>query len=333
MKNNSFVIKAALFCFAMALGASLAQAGTGTTNLLYNGSFELPTNTDINTGFDSVPGWWSGPGPFPGGTGMDSTGGEAPPDGLGTAWDTTSDNCHMRQNTSHLIQQGECFLVGIYVKNEWVYTAGWIHTNGYVSVALFYGGSPKTSNPGEGTVGTYFFTNTFVILPAANPSHTNPLDWTNYVFGVITNFVPAAAIGQPIGIDIWDSTTNYNSADDPVQSWMNFDAVSLIATNGISPIATPVTISPTNTVFGGETLAFSESCFGSLPLTYQWRTDGGGGGTMTNIPPGAGGVMGADTNIMDVVTSRTLVLTNLMLLSPTIPVRLPPRWCQLPLVG
>ena len=303
MQNNLFVRKTALFCFVMALGVTLAQAQPywqtngwpndnapfGTNgNVIENWSFELPPNTDISTGFDTVPYWFSSPHQtFSSTSGMDSTGGEAPPDGLGTCWETCSDLCHVRQTTSHIIQQGDCFLFGMWIKNEWVYTAGWIHTDAYMTVVLYYGGTTDVvvngANQTIGTLGTPFFTNTFVIHPAPNPSHTIQSDWTNYFFGVITNWIPANAIGQPIGIDFWDSTTNYNPNDDPFQTWLNFDGVILIPTNGIPPIAAPVVLTPTNSVWGGDTLTFTESCFGSLPMYYQWQTDGGSGGALNDI--------------------------------------------------
>ena len=152
------------------------------------------------------------------------------------------------------------------------------------------------TNQTLGTAGTPFFTNTFNILPSPASIHTAYADWTNYYFGVITNAIPTNAIGQPIGIDIWQSTTQYNSGADATKSWLQFDAVVVVPTNGIPPIAAPVTISPTNSVYGGETLTLGENAFGSLPITYQWQTDGGGGGTLTNIN------LGFSTNILTVVT-------------------------------
>ena len=300
----------------MTLGVALAQAQPywqtngwpndnapfGTNgNVINNWSFEAPPNTDIGTGWDTIPYWFSSPHQtFSSTSGMDSTGGEAPPDGLGTCWETCSDLCHVRQTTSHIIQQGDCFLFGMWVKNEWAYTAGWGHTDGYITVVLYYGGTTNVVagdvNTSIGTVGTPFFTNTFVIHPAANPSHTEIMDWTNYFFGVITDWIPTNAIGQTIGIDFWDSTTNFNPNDDPYQTWLNFDGVILIPTNGIAPIASPLVLTPTNSVWGGDTLTFSENCFGSLPIHYQWQTDGGGGGALTNIDV-------AGTNFLTVVTS------------------------------
>ena len=326
MKKIKLVLKATLFCLAAVLSMGIAQAGPygpwlnddapfGTNgNVILNWSYEMPNLLKIGSGFDTVPYWFSS-NPNPPGTPDSGIQGGGPPnaaeasyDGIWDAWTKESDGYHAQQTSSYIIQQGDCFLVSIASKNEFVYTLGWAHTNAYLTVVLYYGGTSNTvvgnANTSLGTVGTPFFTNTFVILPGSS-SHTTQLDYTNYFFGVITNVIPTNAIGKLIGIDISQTTTQYNSGAYAQQSWLDFDGVVVVPTNGISPISSPIMISPTNTVFGGETLTFTENAFGSLPLTYQWRTDGGGGGALTNIPPGAGGVTGADTNIMQVVTSTT----------------------------
>ncbi|MGA3180951.1 MAG: LamG-like jellyroll fold domain-containing protein, partial [Verrucomicrobiota bacterium] len=47
-------------------------------------------------------------------------------------------------------------------------------------------------------------------------------------------------------------------------------------------------ISPTNNpVDAGTLVTFTEAAGGQSPLFYQWRTDGGGGGSLTNIPGAA----------------------------------------------
>ena len=301
MKKIKLVLKATLFCLAAALSMGLAQAGTGTTNLLQNWSFELPGTGKITTGYDTIPYWFSRAIAFD--SGVES--GEVPPDG--STWcaymDATNADVRANQTTTHIIQTNECFIASIWIKNEWIWTVGYQHTNGYVSVVLYYGGTPDVVvngvsgpyNETLGTVGTPFFTNTFEILPGS-ASHTTETDWTNYVFGVISDWIPTNAIGQPIGIQFWNSSTQYNNAVDGTKAWMELDDVQLFATNGIAPILSPVGLTPTNSVWGGDTLTFSESAFGSLPLTYQWQTDGGGGGSMTNI-------VGATLTNLVVVTS------------------------------
>jgi hypothetical protein len=273
-------------------------------NVIANWSFELPGTVKIQSGFDTVPYWFSSnpTPPTPSDTGVQGgnppNAPEASYDGLWDAWLKESDGYHCRQTTSHVIQQGDCFLVSIASKNEFVYTTGWAFTNAYLTVVLYYGGTPDVvsgnANVTLGTEGTPFFTNTFLIPPGTG-SHTTQLDYTNYFFGVVTNEVPAAAIGQPIGIDIWQSTTNYNPNADAAQAWLDFDGVVVIPTNGIPPIAAPVILTPTNSVWGGDTMTFTENAFGSTPLIYQWQTDGGSGGALNNL--------GSPT------TSGTLVVT------------------------
>ena len=306
MKKIKLVLKATLFCLAATLSLGVPQAviGTpnwGTTNLLLNYTFDQPAIGKITTGYDTVPYWFSD------GTKYDSgvETGEVPPDGGAYCayQDGTNTNIRANQTTTYLIQTNECFIASVWAKNEWIWTAGYAHTNGYLTVVLYYGGTPDVVgetngvpyNVSLGTVGTPFITNTFVILPGS-ASHTTPTDWTNYVFGVIKDWIPTNAIGQPIGIQFWNSSTQYNAAVDGIQAWMELADVWLYGTNGISPILTPIGLTPTNSVWGSETLTFSESAFGSIPLTYQWQTDGGGGGALTNID-------GATATNLVVVTS------------------------------
>jgi hypothetical protein len=285
MKKTQLVLKATLFCLAAALSMGVAQA---TTNLLYNYSFELPGTGKITTGFDTVPGWFSANPSPPTTPDSGVQPGEVPPDGTYDAFTKESDGYHARQTTSHLIQQGECYLVNIWMKNEFVHTLTWGATDGYLTMMLYYGGTANT-------VGTPFFTNTFLVHPGQG-SHTVGTDWTNYFFGILTNSVPTAAFNQTLGVDIWQSSSVSNVNAVASQSWLDFDAPAVIGTNGISPILDPVVITPTNVVWGGETLTLTEHAFGSLPMGgYQWQTDGGGGGTLTNID-------GAATNFVAVVT-------------------------------
>jgi len=66
----------------------------------------------------------------------------------------------------------------------------------------------------------------------------------------------------------------------------DFDAVFDLGI-AVPPIAAATTpsISPTNNpVYAGTPVTLSEAATGQSPLYYQWRTDGGGGGSLTNIP-------------------------------------------------
>ena len=316
MKKTSLVQKATLFCLAAALSMGIAKAGT--TNLIFNYSFEIPGTGKIASGFDTVPGWFSSNPSPPATPDSGIQAGEDAPDGpFGPfnvnnydAYTKGTDGYHARQTTSHLIQQGECFKVSYWAKNDWVFGNATSWTNGYWTVVLYYGGTQNvvvggTNNASLGTVGTPFYTNNMSILPAPGTthSHTTPADWTNYFFGVITDAVPALAFNQPLGIDIWNSTTQYNAGAGLV--WLDIDDVVVYATNGISPIATPIVVTPTNTVWTGGTLYFTENAFGSTPMNYEWQTDGGiPGGPMTDVP-GA-----PNTNVLTVAASSTTASTN-----------------------
>ena len=212
MKTIKLVTKAVLFCLAAAVSMGVARASSPPptpTNVIYNWSFEMEdTNvvTKIFSGFDNctnVPGWFGGPAVNSGIEYFHDPGlPEACTNGIWDAWLMQSDNTSANQTTGYLIQHVDSYVVSLWMKNEWCHTLAWVHTNAYMSIILYYGG---TSN----TVGNPFFTNTFCILPGS-ATHTTVTDWTNYVFAVISNQVPPAALGQPLGIEIWQTTTNFN---------------------------------------------------------------------------------------------------------------------------
>lgn len=52
---------------------------------------------------------------------------------------------------------------------------------------------------------------------------------------------------------------------------------------GGPPRPSEPTASPSNTVYAGTSVTFTEAAAGQAPLLYQWRTDGGSGGARTNI--------------------------------------------------
>jgi hypothetical protein len=314
MKKIQLVLKAILFCVTAALSMGIAQAQPwpwpndnapfGTNgNFIQNWSFEIPAQAaKIQTGYDvGVSNWFSNLMFAGSDTGVES--GTGCYEGNRQAFDKESDHIHCKQTTSHLIQQGECYLVSIGLKNEFVNDASMNKVDAYMSVALYYGGTVNTE-------GTTFITNNILVHPSPNNNNNIATDFTNYFFGVITNSVPAAAIGQPIGIDIWQTSSLYNTNVNPAEAWLAFDGVVIISTNGIPPLPGSLVVSPANWVWGGETLTFSESASGSLPMSYQWQTDSGGGGNLTNID-------GATSSSLVVVTTTNVgiykyrvILTN-----------------------
>jgi hypothetical protein len=103
-----------------------------------------------------------------------------------------------------------------------------------------------------------------------------------------------------------------------------FDAVFDLGMKANAPTANTPLISPENTVYIGQTVTLTESALGSAPLYYQWQTDGGGGGSLTNIPAATGtnlvvtlptnGVFSYDvvvTNALGSITSSVVTITIL----------------------
>ena len=64
------------------------------------------------------------------------------------------------------------------------------------------------------------------------------------------------------------------------------------------PVANTPNVSPANASAGvtaGTVVTLSASATGTQPLGYQWQTDGGTGGALTNIPGATGGNLGVNT--------------------------------------
>jgi hypothetical protein len=68
----------------------------------------------------------------------------------------------------------------------------------------------------------------------------------------------------------------------------NFDAVFDAGMSANPPTANTPVAAPQSTVYIGQTVTFTESALGTGTLSYQWQTDGGGGGSLTNIPGATG---------------------------------------------
>jgi hypothetical protein len=62
-------------------------------------------------------------------------------------------------------------------------------------------------------------------------------------------------------------------------------------------IAQPISINPGGTtIYGGDPVQLSEFPYGAPPVSYQWLTDGGSGGSLTNIPGATGGTLSLNTS-------------------------------------
>ena len=70
-----------------------------------------------------------------------------------------------------------------------------------------------------------------------------------------------------------------------------------LATPGY-PAVSPVSFS-LNTVYAGSPVTATAAVSGTGPFTYQWQTDGGSGGALTNIPGATASTLAIDTTGMD----------------------------------
>jgi len=68
------------------------------------------------------------------------------------------------------------------------------------------------------------------------------------------------------------------------------------------PVVSPATFSPSNVVYAGTPVKLSASVSGTGPFTYQWMTDGGTGGALTNIPGAISSTLAVGTTGMDGMT-------------------------------
>ena len=106
----------------------------------------------------------------------------------------------------------------------------------------------------------------------------------------------------------------------------SYDAVFDLGMFANAPTANTPVVSPKSTVYIGQTLNLTESALGTGTLFYQWQTDGGGGGSLTNIPGLAGtsltvtppspGVFKYDIIVTNSYGSETSSVVAVTVLSP-----------------
>jgi hypothetical protein len=106
--------------------------------------------------------------------------------------------------------------------------------------------------------------------------HRNSSGWAN-VGNVSGDLYPDPA-GQVCSIPTGGGAITYSSTT-------GFDASFDV---GLTPITLPIVgqtqFSPHSVVAPGDVITATAVVSGPGPLTYQWQTDGGGGGALTNIP-------------------------------------------------
>ncbi len=89
-----------------------------------------------------------------------------------------------------------------------------------------------------------------------------------------------------------------------------YDAVFDLGMFANAPTANTPLVAPKSTVYIGQTISLAESALGAGTLYYQWQTDGGGGGSLTNIPGATGTnvtatLAGAGTFNFSVIVTNT----------------------------
>ena len=77
------------------------------------------------------------------------------------------------------------------------------------------------------------------------------------------------------------------------------------------PAVGPALFSPSNSIYAGSPIVASASVIGTGPFTYQWQTDGGSGGTLTNIPGATSATLAINTTGKDGLSvAYQLVVAN-----------------------
>ena len=133
------------------------------------------------------------------------------------------------------------------------------------------------------------------------------LKWTNLLLVLAPNTAYAWSFGQ-VTNDGWEAmavASNHPYAAGQIGLFPpggggvtfggshSFDAVFDVGlglcnpTNGPAYASTPV-VSPSNVISFGSTFTITSSVTGGQPISCQWQTDGGSGGTPTNIPGATG---------------------------------------------
>jgi hypothetical protein len=119
--------------------------------------------------------------------------------------------------------------------------------------------------------GAVFNGNTYVVPPYTLDTETTELPEGSQMQATLVQFTNVSGTN----FTITGLTPDGNVA---LMGMEIFDAYVGPATAG------PITLSPTNTIYPGVAFDLGESAIsGAPPLTYQWLTDGGTGGTLTNI--------------------------------------------------
>lgn len=216
--------------------------------------------------------------------------------------------------------------------------------NGYLltSAAIDLAGN-SGSLPANGqtyTLRIYTVSNSLATLYAMFTSQTTTfvatdwLRWSGFAVPLAPNTVYGYSLARTSTGSGWDNLANvsgnpYSGGEVvliPVNggsvfsgSSHSYDATfNLGLALGGYPAVGPALFSPTNSVFAGTPVTATAFASGTGTLTYQWQTDGGSGGALTNIPGATSPTLAINTTGMDglnvaydlVVTSGGNATTN-----------------------
>jgi hypothetical protein len=76
------------------------------------------------------------------------------------------------------------------------------------------------------------------------------------------------------------------------------------------PVVTPPAVSPSGVIYAGTSITLSAGVSGPGPYTYQWLTDGGSGGALTNIPSATNSTLTIGTATMGGYTFQYALLVS-----------------------
>lgn len=174
------------------------------------------------------------------------------------------------------------------------------------------------------------------------------LQWTNVSLGLQPNTMYAWSFARGrtgyelLGSDSGDEYTGGQAALIPTaggamtfSTTAGYDAIMDIGLTAItSLIVNPPSFTPSSIVTNGEAVTATAAAFGAAPLYYQWQTDGGSGGVLTNIPNATNLTLSIDTAnlsvggyLYDVVVTNssyaaTSSVAQLTIVLPTAPATL-----------
>ena len=186
-------------------------------NLLYNGSFEILSSgapiypINLTTGFGSgqVPGWT---GNIAVDSGVDRGAGVKPPgaeDGTNAAYFKNNDGW-AEQTTTTPIQSGLSYDLTFWTMNIDTYNSSWSGAGqGDITVEVYYGNDANSIVTRDYNLGL-------------SSNGATPGTWVLQDLALPAGSIPVGAIGQDIGVRIWNSSQNVAG------SWIYVDNVTLV---------------------------------------------------------------------------------------------------------